>query len=333
MNNKCVTECASWFPFRVYHHLMAPLGLRPENYSGVMIDLIYPSTCSVGGQFTGVTINEKTDVPKFPPEFPLVQVGSNYGEQILIGYVEPDKKPKTTKRGRKAKPKKPRTRVQGTGKYFNSQISFIVMCWTNHGKIYKFKLFRNGVFQVPGVLNGSQSDIVEPLNFLKRYFEKTLGLAKIDVVDQCVTMRNCKTILNDLTLSINTLALGAFAEREMNSDNNPMNINKVEYKTDQNNSKVVIKFLRPSQNNPQKQTTLKILKQKINFEGAVSFEGVSDIYYWLNTILLTNYYDVINDPLVVVDDSDSDDEIAGTDADVDEPVLDRHYTFDPYAFE
>jgi hypothetical protein len=333
-DNKLLETALSWLPFKTYRQIMPLLNLQPHNYMGTIIDPINPSTITVGGKFTNVTLNEKTDVgSKFKAEYPIVLVGSNHGEDLAPGYTKPEKKPKMSKRGRKPKPKEPKKRIQGTGLYFNSQITFEIMSTIKTEKRYKFKVYRPGGFQVPGVLKPDMSDINEPLATLCRYFSSIFG-KPVEATDFVVQMRNCKTVLSDTDLTIDTLALGAIIDRERKTSHE-MKISKVEYQTAQNSSKVVVKFSRPTDKDPDKQTTLKILKQKINFEGAVDFEGVNEIYWWLNDLLLDNYNSVINDPNTIQQNSDSSDtdssdsESVQSEDENDQPKQ-RTFAFDPY---
>lgn len=403
-DNIVLIDILSWLPFKIYRLLYAEHGFSIKDYNGTIIDPIRPSTITVGGRFTNIKLHEKNDIERFRlygAAHPIMLIGSNFGEILAEGFVKPGKKIKTTKRGRKAKPKDPKKRIQGTGDYFNSQITFFVLSLIIAGKLYKFKVFRNGKFQVPGVLATDLSDIQTPLNELKKFLTEfnnrrnrdmhrenellsgfylkfnsedseiqqsvvrmmydTGAVAEnltdemrtfvtqfqysadpapepdVEITDHCIQMRNCKTILNDDCLTINTLALGSMiaAESRVNKE---IGIDNVEYQTAQNSSKVVVKFLRPAPDKPFKQTTLKILKQKINFEGAVSFDGVHEIYWWLNDLLLDNYERVINDPDIEKLESDSSDTDADSRASSDEEdeqkreVEEKVYVFDPYEF-
>lgn len=336
---KTIDAVLRWFPLNYFRILACKLGRPMTAYAGARIlDPINSSTITVGGRFTNIALHEKNDIAKFQPDGSIVVIGSNFGEAVLDGFKMPEKKVKTTKRGRKPKPKEPKKRVQGSGKYFNSQITFIVRSTVTATKLYKFKVFRNGKFQVPGVLTKDLSDIDIPLTTLRDYFRKTFTRVDIDIIDKVVQMRNCKTIISDDNLSFNTGGLGALIEKRKTEDIK-MNIYSAEYKTAQNSSKITVKFLRPTADNPLKTTTLKILRQKIDFEGAVGFDDISDIYWWLNDLIIMNYNICINDPLVVrVDDSDSSDTDAGESSD-DEPSESRslvadqksnNYVTDPY---
>lgn len=325
-------EVLSWFQFSTFRQFMATYGLKPADYSGAIIDPIKPSTITVGGFFTNVALHEERDILKFK-QFavePIVKIGSNFGEYFAEGYTDPPPKVKTSKRGRKPKPKKAKTRIQGSGKYFNSQITSCVRSVCNSKKLYKIKKFRNGKFQVPGVLEGDMADVEEPLKLVALMLSKIFG-TEVGIRDTVVQMRNCKTILNDPALTINTTALGKIIESDKKGVNE-MRIDKVEYMSAQNSSKVVIKLSRPTKDNSEKQTTLKILKQKINIEGAVGKEGVEEIYYWLNDILLDNYDTVINDPDVVAPASDSSDTEDGQSGVSSDDEVEMAQSYDPYDF-
>ena len=327
-------EILSLFTFSTFRALMGPLGLTPSDYSGCIMDPIKPSTITVGGFFTNVAMHEERDIAKFKDMAvePVVKIGSNFGEYYAEGYTDPVKPPKTSKRGRKPKPKKPKTRIQGSGKYFNSQITFTTSSRRNPNKKYKLKVFRNGKFQVPGVLESDMADIEEPLAKVAELLGKVFGTV-VTVSDMVVQMRNCKTILSDSSLIINTNALGKLIEAEKKGDNE-MRISSVEYMSAQNSSKVVVKFSRPTKDKATKKTTLKILKQKINIEGAVGKDGVDEIYNWLNDFLLDNYYQVINDPEAPQQGSDSSDTDESSDDDSSNADLAERQVraYDPYDF-
>ena len=324
----------SWLPFSVFRRMRTKFNIKPNQYMGTIIDPIKPSTITVGGKFTNLALDEKTDVgTRFRAESPIMLVGSNFGVDLADGYSKPVKKPKTSKRGRKPKDKQPKKRIQGTGDYFNSQITFYVMSDVLVDKIYKFKVYRPGNFQVPGVLKTDMSDVDKPIESLCRYFSRITG-NEVVATDFVVQMRNCKTKLSDSVITINPLVLGAIIAREQTTANE-MKICKVEYLTAQNSSRVVVKFARPTDKDPAKQITLKILKQKINFEGAVDFGGVVELYWWLNDLLLNHYDKVINDPDAPQYDSESSDTDASSiDTDSsgssDEEQAPRTFAFDPY---
>ena len=349
MKRETLQIITGWLPFRVFRKACSQWGMSIRDYNGTIIEPIKPSTITAGGQFSGVELNETTDIPKFATEIggTILAIGSNFGELPTEGYVHHEKKIKTSKRGRKPKPKEPRRRIQGNGRYFNSQITFVIRSAVNENKKYKCKVYRNGKYQVPGVLTMDQSDINEPLETLRACLARVYN-RPVEITNRVVQMRNYKTILSDLELNINTMNLGRLIEYDV-ARHNEMKIDTVEYQTAQNSSKVVVKFSRPVEGDPEKQTTLKILKQKINFEGAVGFDDVLDIYWWFNDFLLDNYNRVINDPLnpqessSESDSSDTDESVptssrtastaSANDTPTDSTVKPRVFAFDPYNFD
>lgn len=329
-----LVETLSLFPFPLFRQLMGGFGLQPSDYSGCIIEPIKPSTITIGCVFTNIAMHEERDIAKFREwvRDPIVKIGSNFGEWFAPDYSDPVRPPKMSKRGRKPKPKKAKTRIQGSGKYFNSQITSFVRSLRNPKKIYKIKKFRNGKAQVPGVLEGDMVDIDEPLAHVAAMLSSVFGVT-VEIRDKVVQMRNCKTILSDSALVINTNALGRLIEAEKRGENE-MRISSVEYMSAQNSSKVVVKFSRPTKDKATKKTTLKILKQKINIEGAVGKDGVDEIYNWLNDFLLDNYYQVINDPAAPEIASESSDTDA-SDSDLDRsdaPVETCKSGYNPYEF-
>lgn len=371
----------SYLPYSTFLLVNSHLS-TPVQYTGLLLEPLNTSTITVGGKLSNIQLHEKDDIHKFVPSGNIVMTGSNYLEQLKPGFVMPVKKVKTTNRGRKRKVKPQKKRIQGSGKYFNSQITFVVQSESDRTKLYKCKVFRNGAFQVPGCKTTDLVDLQQPLNDLQQYFCNIYNNPKIEVAHTRVDMRNCKTRLVEYNLCINTTELGRIIEAEMrrnkklagkqkqehdaidaehtkrvnrSTDNmrrvyeaglkdlkddddvaefekkyvagvlkmkneelkrcelkkltaqinanrtnakDDIGIYNVEYQTAQNSSKVIVKFLRPVAKKPFKTTTLKVLKQKVNFEGAISFEDIQNIYQWLNSLLIEHYDSVIYDPAV-----------------------------------
>lgn len=178
---------------------LSELQLQPLLFSPIS-----NSTCCAEGTFIGVSFHEQELTELLCPLGPIVKIESNYGSMISPKYINIDKK-KVSNRGRKKKlkPKKHR-KIQGDGSKFNSCIQFCILGRATREKSqvedkysrlakplppkivssqtgdieikmeqiikeYKFKLFRTGVFQVPGVLTEDMSDIRAPLNALEKY--------------------------------------------------------------------------------------------------------------------------------------------------------------------
>lgn len=84
----------------------------------------------------------------------ILKIGCNYAEYISERYIDMTTVVKKSNRGRKKKEKKKSNRkVQGNGKYFNSQITFTILDNQIEKKMYDIKLFTNGTIQIPSVCN------------------------------------------------------------------------------------------------------------------------------------------------------------------------------------
>ncbi len=153
------------------------------------------STCCAEGEFTGICFHERELTQCMYCCDNIVYVDSNWGHHVLFEYSGLAK-PKKTNRGRKKKPKiKKDRKTQGDGTNFNSCIQITVLGKVERTKPprpdkhsyratsidnnmeqfykeYKFKVFRTGTFQVPGVLTEDMSDMLPALDSLRIYLGK-----------------------------------------------------------------------------------------------------------------------------------------------------------------
>ena len=279
---------------------------------------LYPSTLTAQGYMTNISFDESTLINVLSePTGLILMIGCNFGEKFNSEYVAPVAVKKSG-RGRKPKPKiKNKRRSQGTGKYFSSQITFLIKHATT-SIIYKIKLFRNGVFQVPGVKDPSMSDLVEPINALKKYLSLNF-VREVQIMNFMAVMRNYKARLINENLHVDLEKLEECINKEKNYNlftpyikyilknipcsiqkkmlkfigkTNPLNVAEVSYNTDRCFC-LILKFYRPMPGDPIKKTTVKLLKKgKINFDGANSEYEVQELYYWLEYIY-TKYKDQI----------------------------------------
>jgi hypothetical protein len=122
-----------------------------------------PTTTTISGILANVNIDDK-DIEKFEPNESVVIIESNFGRKVHPSYFDGIVEKVKSSRGRKPKPKKVKKerKKQGSGKCFNSQVTFIVrtdivdkksLCGF---KEYKFKIFRGNKEQLPGC---TQKDI------------------------------------------------------------------------------------------------------------------------------------------------------------------------------
>lgn len=156
------------------------------------------TTCTAQANITNVQFHEKDLQPKIKLFYPLPIAYSNYGTTYIGDYV-PYVKVKKTLRGRKKKEKKKSNRkVQGNGKHFNSQITiemiseFCIEDENNEIKIrrddfikdfiqsnkertqMKFKVFRTGKIQLPGLKPNIINKVIYGLNQITEILDKTL---------------------------------------------------------------------------------------------------------------------------------------------------------------
>src|ERR1700743_3380171 len=136
-----------------------------------------PTTNTMKGYLSNVSFYEQQLIGEVLPDGDVLAYKCNYGNILHDEYKEPVKI-RTTNRGRKKKdkPKKDR-KVQGNGKSFNSQITFIIK--SNYKSLaesplartvdtYKFKIFRTGKIQLPGAKQHLIDDIIERAHTIAR---------------------------------------------------------------------------------------------------------------------------------------------------------------------
>ncbi|NBV28774.1 hypothetical protein EBS02_07140 [bacterium] len=89
------------------------------------------STITVESKISNIKFKECDLIPKLSlrdktPE--IIKIGCNYGEYISEKFIEMTTAVKKSNRGRKKKNKPISNRkIQGNGKYFNSQITFTIL--------------------------------------------------------------------------------------------------------------------------------------------------------------------------------------------------------------
>ena len=268
-----------------------------------------PSTLTSRGEITGINFTESKLIEILPePTGHIVMFGCNYGEKYNPTYITAAPV-KLSARGRKPKVKaKSKRKVQGTGKYFSSQITFEIE-HPDSKRHYKIKLFRNGVFQIPGIRDPSMHDIIKPICILRDYLIKNLknttnNTSEIKVLYIIAVMRNYKAImLNDkyhidlerleeiliqhktsINEDIKNYMTDQNDQNDQNNLINPMRIAEMTYNTDRCFC-LIIKFNRLSPFKTEEQTTVKLLKRgRINWDGGNSELEIKELYHWLQWI-------------------------------------------------
>lgn len=231
----------------------------------------------------------------------ILKIGCNYGECLSDLYLELTKPVKKSNRGRKKKIKKLSNRkVQGNGKYFNSQLTFTIMDNESIDRFYHLKLFTNGTIQIPFVCD-------ENIDSIKYIIEKVINIIKqFDGVKKNIDddieieyiksiMRNYKFNIADTTLFID---LNKFRKVILNfktyiENNNSIDVDN-EFYIPEINTKLydehfeelnaltlslvkhsseryvgfLLKFMTPIESNTKKQSTVKIFSScKFNLDG------------------------------------------------------------------
>lgn len=280
-----------------------------------------PSTLTAQGSMSNISFDEKEIIDILSePTGPIMLIGCNFGEKYNVNYKPPVVEKKSG-RGRKPKPKiKTKRRSQGNGKYFSSQITFVIQ-HPDSKTNYKIKLFRNGVFQVPGVKDPSMSDLVKPIMILKDYLAYNFA-EDVQVMNFMAVMRNYKAKLFDerFRVDLNYLEdiinfnksyrlfepylsyLLSPLRRQSRTraakfigKTNLLNIAEINYNTDKCFC-LNIKFYRPMPSDRDKKTTVKLLKKgKINFDGGNSELEMLELYYWFMYIYSTFSQDILID--------------------------------------
>ena len=294
----------------------------------MLLSPLKPSTLTAKGKFNNVLFDEEEiiDMLSIPEDPCIIKIGCNYGEIFNEESPHMPAKPsaKKSNRGRKPKVKaESKRKLQGSGTYFSSQITFEVYHPENK-KIYKIKLFRNGHFQVPGVSHTEMNDLIDPIIRLRDYLREQFCCDEIEAVYFISVMRNYKCSLDNpnLFVYLNKLEHILIDEKkglafnceltellasqyppganpwistvqEYIGTTNPMNIAEI-----QNNCEryfgLIIKFDRPVPWKAEKKTTIKILRSgKVNFDGGNSEEEIFEMYYWLQWFLLKHYEEVV----------------------------------------
>ena len=324
-----------------------------EKFQNIENDIFTPlisSTITVKGSMSNISFNEKEKIKTF--EMPkcgnIVKICCNYGEIINenSNYVPPPPKVKSSNRGRKPKIKTPSTRNTKepfTG-LFNSQLTFVLYN-EDTCKIYKVKLFRNGVFQIPGSGIPDISDLVKPINTLKKYLISQFLDENIKVNYLISVMRNyiCRLKNKNQFIKLNELEnilkkrkkenlidniLHKFLETNKNKFLEKYNIslktidfikeyigeyeNNIQVAEIQNNCEryfgLIIKFNRPVPWKINKRTTIKILKSgKINIDGSNSIKESIELYLWLINLFIKHKDEIIYDSTIeTIIESDTD---------------------------
>lgn len=248
------------------------------------------TTNTMGGYISGVSFHEKDLIELINPTTDIVICKCNYGFKQHISYNEPVKI-KDTNRGRKKKIKikKPRKK-QGDGSDFNSQITFVIRSETIKNKVYKFKVFRTGELQLPGVYQSAIDDVLICANKIVTLLSEFYPTAKLERLTP--VMKNYKFVIKIPPTAI--LDLQKYSDKLLDSDYSEHCPDIFMSKYTRMDTKLSLKFSTPITKNAQKKTRVNIfMKGKVNILGAYDATDTSRICEFLHYILVNNYKEIV----------------------------------------
>lgn len=100
---------------------------------------------------------------------------------------------------------------------FNSQVTIPTMN-KQKDKVYNIKLFRNGVFQIPGAKKDNLTDVLFPLGIICGYLRRFLNRPDIHISHMGSVMRNCVCKMADPDMAILITPLKRQLYEEKNGD-------------------------------------------------------------------------------------------------------------------
>jgi len=152
-----------------------------------VLSLPLATTCTLNGTLKGVRFHEMELIKRVETNDRIGKLVCNYGEKRadwLPAWV--DSKVRTVKMSAKSLPgAKPPRKKQGTGKCFNSQLTFIT-AHNNRTQFFKVKVFRTGFIQIPGsrpeLIDQSLEAVEIVCNELRRVLECDVSLSSLYLV-------------------------------------------------------------------------------------------------------------------------------------------------------
>lgn len=271
----------------------------------------------------------------------IVKIGCNFGEVLMDGYTEKTPKRNYTNRGRKKVAGKNKRKVQGSGKYFNSQLTLFVKLNLStfkqkiyidikkrkvnygiyeidkHDKnedgecrllscIYQVKIFRNGQGQIPGLKTENMKEVKKILIPVKKFFNMKMN-KKYNIVNFYRFIQNYKTsLIADMNYEIAKLR-DFFAGQD--NGTYPKKIYRVKSST---HSKLLVYFNTPIIMDKDKRTNLTIYRKgSVNIDGAINRYSANQILSYFEKIL-DEHKEFLFDPNKEPDEEESSESSSST---------------------
>jgi hypothetical protein len=296
-----------------------------ETYMNYFNDLNL-STITVESKISNIKFKECDLIPKLslPDKMPeVIKIGCNYGEYISDKFIEMTTAVKKSNRGRKKKNKPISNRkIQGNGKYFNSQITFTILDPINDKKFYHLKLYTNGTIQITYVCY-EDINLIRPIIDLVISIIKPIDSIKVDLNEE-IKIVYLKSIMRNYKFNIIQdnifIDLNKFKSLLLNFKNYQLeHINKQsEIKQSFQDNKdydyklllqleiglikcnfekytgIIVKFKTPLPYKVDKLTTVKIFSSgKINIDGSNNFEESSLIKQIISSLIYNNKSEIL----------------------------------------
>lgn len=260
------------------------------------------TTNTMEGIITNVSFHERDLIEELIPDNDFVMYRCNYGKLAMDDYEEPVKERKTNRgRKKKDKTKKPRKK-QGAGTDFNSQVTFVARS-SYADKVYKFKVFRTGKIQLPGVHQSMIEDVVNCTKKVARVLNFHLhpGNPKSTIVNLSPVMKNYKFLIHipcnhilDLDVLKDILGKDRGEVITATNEERPECPPIFMIKYTRQDTKLSIKFSTPLPTKPKKKTRINIfMRGKVNILGGFDTIIARQICTYLHWIIKKNYSAVI----------------------------------------
>jgi hypothetical protein len=318
--------------------------LKERKYEELFTDLQL-STLMIEGYLTNVRFleSELIDMLGYPEDNLISKIGCNYGEIFPPGALVPlepnpifkpavltedsqqrimylsnvrgkdtvvyDEQSKSF-RGKKKKnyKNKKNRKPQGSGAYMNSQIT-IEIYEPLMKKLYKIKLYRNGVISIPGGKFSSMVDVIRPLRVLCRYLQREFNMpVRCQILKSVMRNFTAKLLNDNFRINIREFEKVLTKEKDIDARRDPDDPDKigliyVSYNTDRF-SGLMLKFARPDLLKNNKKSTIKVLaSNKINIDGANSDLDAMYLFMILKKFVFKYrdqvVYDIQNDKIDV----------------------------------
>ena len=258
------------------------------------------TTNTMGGFVSNIQFHEKDLIGKLATDESIVQIRCNFGVVSTPNYT-----PTAAARKKKEKTPKKERKKQGTGTDFNSQCTFVCRGDVTGGAsapIYKFKVFRNGKIQLPGVKQHLIDEVIDSAGSIVRALDKSMCVrgddgepvfvpmeARPQLVNINPIMKNYKFVVRMEPGKIINLRLLHRIMTDLRRDPKYAGPKIFTVKYGSSETVLSIKFNTPEINNKKKTVRFKLfMRGKVNILGALDPVRTTEICIFLHNIFQNN---------------------------------------------